>query len=80
MWRERFASTMADMKNIHDLALDGKENPVYVRFVAVEELAHFKGKLHGLRSERAAFWKGSKGRNSVIQSQEPPDAGLSGVL
>jgi len=46
---------MANMHNIHGIALDGEENPIYVRLVTVEKLSHFKGKPSSFRSKRATL-------------------------
>jgi hypothetical protein len=45
---------MANVKNDDCICLDGEQHPVLVRFAAVEELAHLKGKgaLSGAREQR----------------------------
>jgi len=74
------APTMANVKDIHRFAFDAKQNPIHVRFMAIKELPHFKRKTHTFRGEGAAFWKGSKRRNGVIQREKPSNSGLSRVL
>jgi hypothetical protein len=45
---------MANVKNDDCICLDGEQHPILVRFAAVEELAHFKGKgdASGAREQR----------------------------
>jgi hypothetical protein len=43
MLGERLAATMANVKDVHHLAVNGKQNPVHVGFATVEELAYVNG-------------------------------------
>lgn len=68
------------MQDIYGLALNGEENPINMRDVAVEQLAHFKREGRALRSYDAALRKLSKRCDCILQSQEPLRAGVSGIL
>src|SRR5581483_747585 len=40
---EQLAATVADMQNVHRLIFNGEENPIHVRSMTIEQMAHFKG-------------------------------------
>jgi len=60
---------MANMKNSHDISVDGKQNPVPMGFAAIEELVYLKGKLRVFRCERTAV--GNLGKRDYRFSQFP---------
>lgn len=47
---EQLTAAVADMQDVHRLVLNREQNPIHVRFVAIEQMAHFKGKDRALRS------------------------------
>jgi hypothetical protein len=52
---EGLAAAVTDVKDVHHLVLDGEQNPVYMRFASVEQLAHLKGKALILGSKRTSL-------------------------
>jgi hypothetical protein len=58
---------MANVKNDDCICLDGKQHPVLMRFAAVEELAHLKGKSDAFRSKRPAMRKFAERVYGVFQ-------------
>ena len=54
---DRLTPSVADMEDVDCIALNREQNPVYVRRVAVEKVAHFKRKYLALRSQRTTLRK-----------------------
>lgn len=46
---ERLAAAVADMQDVYGIVLNREQNPIHVGRVAVEQVAHFKGKDRALR-------------------------------
>ena len=63
---DRLTAAMTDVQDVHSIARNGEQNPIYVRQVAVEQVADFKGKERALRSHRAAFRKFGQGFDRVL--------------
>ena len=77
---QTLAPRVANMKDLHRLAIDREENPIDARFAAVEELPHFKGKSPGFRSKGTTFRESGKRRNCIVQREKPTNASFTGVL
>jgi hypothetical protein len=41
---------MADVQDVHSFVFNREENPIHVRCVAIEQMAHFEGEDGALRS------------------------------
>ena len=76
----RLAPTVANVKNLHRIAFDGKHYPIHVGLTAVEELAYFKGKASGFGSKGTPLRECSQRRNGLFQGKKLSKAGLSGML
>src|SRR5580700_7417397 len=77
---QTLAPAVPNVKDLHRLAIDREEDPIYVRFAAVEKLPHFKGKSSGFRGEGATVRESGKRRNGIVQRKKPANTGLPGVL
>ena len=77
---QRLAAAVPNVKNMHRFPFNGEQNSIHMGFTAIEKLAYFKRKLCIFRSDRTALWKGGKRRNRILHCQEPPHAGIAGML
>ena len=78
--RHGLAASVANVEDLHRVAINGEEDPICVGLAAIEKLPHFERKTRSFRSKWATLRKFSKRRNSVVQHQKPANTGLAGVL
>ena len=78
--RDSLAASVADMQNSNRIALDGEQNPVYVRPTAIEQVPHLKRGFGVFGSKRTTGRRDCKRCNGILQRQKPPDAGIPSML
>jgi len=73
-------AAVAYVQDPYSFVLDGEQNPIQMRFVAVEKLTNFEREPRILGSDGTAFGKRGERGDRVVQSQKPADACFSGML
>jgi hypothetical protein len=62
----RLTAAVADMEDVHGVAIHREQNPIDMWRAAVEQVAYFKGKERTLGSQRAAFRDFGQGFDRVL--------------
>jgi len=68
------------MQDEYGVALNTEQNPIDVRFAAVEQLTYLKRKPGGFWSEATPVREGVERSDLLFHSLKPAEACLTGVL